>query len=518
MSSHGMKKASRKKKPETQRAEPAPMTRAGRRRAARADARARRKVARRLPGNRSPIEYLAAGAIAVLALMHLASAVSEFRPAAGLHRWFMTWAEGYHRRGLVGTIFQALVGDWPRSEQIALASQISAGATYLWLVAGIAVLWHAAGRVADRGLRQAALAFAAFAFINPMWTTRAYDNGYLDWLAGLCVLAAAAAFAFRRPLLSGAVAAVGIVAYWGTVFVWLPVGILAGLRLASGALAGGGPAWPRLLAAGARREALALWLPLAAAALSALFNDNAAAVAELERIGGQENIIRETFFALGPRLALQLQDLVSSWKTYAAAALVFAVPSALCAGLLAGMLRRCGLRLFGPAWLDVGAAVAATLAPLSFFVVGFDLTRMMGWTFFAFFAVAVFYLTRSERSARRKLSRTIVSFEAGRKSPAWLAKHVTLAPSKARCSPRPIRREGMAMSFSVTMGIPVQSSVGTFRSPAADPATRAGNKLRFRFLTRYRAVNMMAAPGGQLICRISSLTNTQFPPARLCIR
>ena len=261
-----MGKAGREKKQEARRAEPVPTTRAERRRAARAEARARRKVSRRLPGNRSLVEYLAAGGIAALALMHLASAASEFRAGAGLHRWLMTWAEGYHRRGLVGTIFQALVGDWPRQEQIALASQISAGATYLWLVAGIAVFWHAAGRVGDRGLRQAALAFAAFAFINPMWTTRAYDNGYLDWLAGLCVLAAAAAVAVRRPLLSGAVAAAGIVAYWGTVFVWLPVGILAGLRLASGALAGGGPGRPRLLAAGAGGEATVLWLPLAAAA------------------------------------------------------------------------------------------------------------------------------------------------------------------------------------------------------------------------------------------------------------
>ena len=29
-----------------------------------------------------------------------------------------------------------------------------------------------------------ALAYAAFAFVNPMRTTRAHDNGYLDWLGG----------------------------------------------------------------------------------------------------------------------------------------------------------------------------------------------------------------------------------------------------------------------------------------------------------------------------------------------
>ena len=352
------------------------------------------------------IEYMAIGGISVLALMHLASVVDEFRLTAGLHRWLMTYAEGFHRRGLVGTIFQGFVGDWLRQEQIALASQISAGATYLWLVAGIALFWYAAKKIGDRGLGRAALAFAAFAFINPMWTTRAHDNGYLDWLAGLCVVVATAAFAVRRPLLSGAVVAVGIVAYWGTVFVWLPLGSLIVLLLAYEAFAGG--PGPRLcvFASGARREALAIWLPVTAAALSALFNDNAAAIAELERIGGQENIIRETFSGISPRLVDQLDQWVVAWKTYITTALVFAVPPAICAGLLVCMLRWRGVHLFSPAYLDVGAAVVATLSPLSFLLVGFDLTRMMGWTYLGFFVVAVFYLTQAKPTEKEAVSRS----------------------------------------------------------------------------------------------------------------
>ena len=353
------------------------------------------------------IEYMAIGGISVLALMHLASVVDEFRAVAGLHRWLMTYAEGFHRRGLVGTIFQGFVGDWPRQEQIALASQISAGATYLWLVVGIALFWYAARKIGQRGLGKAALAFAAFAFINPMWTTRAHDNGYLDWLAGLCVVVATASFAVRRPLLSGAVAAVGIVAYWGTVFVWLPLGLLIFFLLAYKAFAGGtGPRLHCVFASGARREALAIWLPVTAAALSALFNDNAAAIAELERIGGQENIIRETFSGIGPRLVGQLEQWVVAWETYIATALVFAVPPAICAGLLVCMLHRHGVHLFGPAYLDVGAAVVATLSPLSFLLIGFDLTRMMSWTYLGFFVVVVFYLTRAKPIKEDAVSRS----------------------------------------------------------------------------------------------------------------
>jgi len=214
---------------------------------------------------------------------------------------------------------------------------------------------------------------------------------------------------------------VGIVAYWGTVFVWLPLGSLIVLLLAYKAFVGGpGSRLRCVFASGARREALAIWLPVMAAGLSALFNDNAAAIAELERIGGQENIIRETFSGISPRLVDQLNQWVVAWKTYITTALVFAIPPAICAGLLVCMLRWHGIHLFGPAYLDVGAAVVATLSPLSFLLIGFDLTRMMGWTYLGFFVVSVFYLTRAKPTEEDAVSRS------GARYP-WMIVPLTLA-------------------------------------------------------------------------------------------
>ena len=150
-----------------------------------------------------PAQALCVAVLALLAVLHLASVVVEFRRVAGLHRWLMTYAEGFHRRGLVGTIFQFLAGHRPLEAQIELASRVSEAGTYLWLFGALALFVVAAGRVRDRALGWAALGFAAFAFINPMWTTRAFDNGYLDWLVGIVMVAALAAFASRKPLLSG---------------------------------------------------------------------------------------------------------------------------------------------------------------------------------------------------------------------------------------------------------------------------------------------------------------------------
>ena len=267
----------------------------------------------------------------------------------------------------------------------------------------LALFVVAAARVRERALGWAALAFAGFAFINPMWTTRAFDNGYPDWLVGILVVAALAAFAGRRPALSGALVAAGIVAYWGTIFVWLPLGLLIVcllLRDATAHSAGDVPDAQGILAACRRREGFALLLPAAAALLSALLHDNDAAIAELTRIGGQENIIREAFSDEWSAVARQVQALRQGWTTYLGVAAVYVFPPALCAGLRTGVMRCYGYALFRRAWLDAAAAVVAPLAPLSFLLVAFDLSRLMAWSYLGFVVVAVFWLTLERPSSR----------------------------------------------------------------------------------------------------------------------
>ena len=325
----------------------------------------------------------------------MASVAAEFRPIAGLHRWLMTYAEGFHRRGLVGTVFQALVGDQPRETQIAVASLVSAAGTYLWAAAAFVLMAFAAWRTRNPALLGATLAYAAFAFVNPMWTTRAYDNGYLDWLAGLVVLGALAAFVYRRHVLSGVLVAVGIVAYRGTVFVWLALGFPITCLLLRDLIHD--PAQSTLLhraiAACGSRQIFALLLPTAAAVLTALLHDNDAAIAELNRIGpDQENIIRQTFADVPDAVRRQVGALLQHWRAYLGVAAVYVVPPALCAALWTGVMRRFGRSLLQPAWLDTAAAVLATLSPLLFLPVAFDLSRLMAWTYFAFFVVAVFWL------------------------------------------------------------------------------------------------------------------------------
>ena len=344
------------------------------------------------PSSWGPV--LCAGAVAAFGATHLASVASDFRSVAGLHRWLMTYAEGFHRRGLVGTVFQALAGHEPREGQVALASAVSTAGTWLWIAAAFVLMVFAAARTRSRALLGVALAYAAFAFVNPMWTTRAYDNGYLDWLAGFAVLGALAAFSYRRYVLSGAVVAVGIVAYWGTVFVWLPLAFLAACLQARDLMhrEARSPVLDRAIEARQGRRMFALLLPCAAALATALLHDNNAAVAELNRIGNQEHILRETFVELQDAMGRQADSLLQNWRAYLGIAAVYAVPPALCAALWTAVMRRFGRSLFQPAWLDTAVAVLATLTPLLFLLVAFDLSRLMAWTYFAFLVIAVFWL------------------------------------------------------------------------------------------------------------------------------
>ena len=73
----------------------------------------------------------------------------------------------------------------------------------------------------------------------------------------------------------------------------------------------------------------------------------------------------------------QADSLLLNWRAYLGIAAVYAVPPALCAALWTAAMRRFGRSLFQPAWLDTSAAVLATLTPLLFLLVAFDLSRLM---------------------------------------------------------------------------------------------------------------------------------------------
>ncbi|MGR3914893.1 MAG: hypothetical protein OD918_10360 [Gammaproteobacteria bacterium] len=370
--------------------------------------RRKRNKARNRPGASPPaesvraLEYAAAVAIGLLAFMHMASVAVHFQLSAGLHRWLMTYANGFHRRGLVGSVFQFFYGDMPRDAQIAAASWVSSAATYLWLLASLALFFSVVFRLRERALRLIALAFGALAFLNPMWTLRAFDNGYTDWLAGLAVVGALAAFLCKRPVTAGLVVSLGIIGYWGTVFVWLPLGWLIALLIARDALSSdrssGGwrdmarDALRRLRAMLMHSNAPALYLPLAAAALCALANDNAAAIAELQRIGGQQHIIDQTFRGIGGAVAGNIGIMLLAPHTLFAVWGLYALPPLLASCCLVGALRLRGMRMFRAGAADFTAGAVAALLPLLFLLPAFDWARLTLWTYTGFFTFAVVYL------------------------------------------------------------------------------------------------------------------------------
>ncbi|MGR3914895.1 MAG: hypothetical protein OD918_10370, partial [Gammaproteobacteria bacterium] len=387
--------------------------------------RRKRNKARTRPGASPPtagalaraLEYAAAVAIGLLAFMHMASVAVALNVHSALHRWLMTYANGFHRRGLVGSVFQFFCGDMPRAAQISILSWVSWAATYLWLLAALALFFYVVFRLRDRAVRHIALAFGALLFINPMWTVRIHDNGYTDWLAGLAALCALAAFVFKRPVLSGVAACIGIVGYFGTLFVWLPLGFLIALLIARDVFDGdrggdrGGAGWRgdwrdmardaarRLHAMLNHRNAPGVYLPLAAAALCALANDNAAALAELQRIGGQQAIIDQTFRSIGDAVGGNINRMLLAPDVLLAVWALYALPPLLASCCLVGALRLRGMRMFRAGAADCAAGAVATMLPLLFLLPAFDWSRLILWTYAGFFTFAVAYLACAQPPA-----------------------------------------------------------------------------------------------------------------------
>ena len=183
----------------------------------------------------------------------------------------------------------------------------------------------------------------------------------------------------------------GILAYWGTIFVWLPVGLLMSCLLVRDLTTGERTELStvqRILAACRRRELFSLLLPVLAALLSALLHDNDArdrGIAANRRTGERDQ--RELFQRVG-RGGAPDSDVSARLEDILAVAAVYVFPPALCSGLWTWVMRRSGYAVFHRAWLDTAAALLATLAPLSFLLVAFDLSRLMAWAYLAFIVVA----------------------------------------------------------------------------------------------------------------------------------
>ena len=237
---------------------------------------------------------------------------------AGLHRWLMTYAEGFHRRGLVGTVVPVPGrASLPGSADRARLADIGGRHLPVAVRGARAVRGgrragaRARARLGCAGVRRVRVHQPHVDHAAPS-TTAIRTGWWASWwwrrwrhsrAGGRCCPGR-----WWRPASSptGARSSSGCL---GLLIVCLLLRDRNGSQRGRCARRAGHSC--RMPAAGG----FALLLPAATALLSALLHDNDAAIAELTRIGGQENIIRDLLRRMerggapGAGVATRLDDL-----------------------------------------------------------------------------------------------------------------------------------------------------------------------------------------------------------------
>jgi hypothetical protein len=297
--------------------------------------------------------------VAALAVLNVTKAFPDALQAYGWPYWRLTWAHGFVRRGLIGSLFQlAFSGarvETQRSAVMALHVALAI-ALDLALAAWCFALWRRA-RAADRPLVAAA---GAALFLSPLPTTLLYLAGNLDVFVVAFAAAAAYAWSRSRVRLAAALAAVGVLVHESFVFLWLPIVLVAA-------------------SAGVERRRLG-WLaaPFVVVASAVVLHRSEAAAEMLA--APDARFLRGTYgWPLGDQLRTSTADLAEHLGDTAIAAALL-LPAAVVIAACAIVVERRRALVF----------VAATLAPATALLVAWDVTRFLVWTVFGAFVALAF--------------------------------------------------------------------------------------------------------------------------------
>src|SRR5271157_3202917 len=187
---------------------------------------------------------LAAGIALVLAAIGVGAALRAWQhtPALwGLPFWQVTYGDGFIRRGLVGTIFQGLVGDLSSAAQGRAVVTIAHALLVALILAFAAWIGILAAR-ATSTTHALALGLLALPIVgSSLFPTLAFTPGYLDVVMLGFALGSAALLARGWVLPAGIVAAIAPFIHEMFVDLWIPLAVLGWALVRRGG--DGRPGW-----------------------------------------------------------------------------------------------------------------------------------------------------------------------------------------------------------------------------------------------------------------------------------
>lgn len=331
------------------------------------------------PVRRVQASFLAMGAFALVATVSYLRGFDATLPSGGYLYAQLTYADGFIRRGLVGSALAAARGGAPLDDPAGLILAVHLLASMLVVLVLGLWLGYLMLTVVDR--RGAALLLAASGlFLSSQFLpTLGFLGGFVDG-AVLAVLVVAAALVASGRIASGSlVAALGPLVHETFVALWVPVA-LAGLALCVRA------------ARGSRTRRLWLAAPLVTTAAVMALHDESALAQQVGAVAPDAStatwiIDRQFHQGLVTSVSATVSRLATSWSVDLAAVLVFTLPALVTIVLVLVAYRgRLGR------W-DLLALASAVLSPLAILLVATDLSRFLVMVTLVTFTVVLMLLS-----------------------------------------------------------------------------------------------------------------------------
>lgn len=334
---------------------------------------------------RSQVSFLAMGAFAIVAAFSYLRGFDATLPTGGYLYAQLTYADGFIRRGLVGSIMAAAQGATPADDVASLILGVHLFASVLLILVLGLWLGYLILAVVDRGGAVLLLAAAGLFLSSQFLPTLGFLGGYADGVILAVLVSSAALVASGRIAMGSLLAAAGPLAHETFVALWVPVA-MAGLALT--------------IRDGSAHRARRAWLaaPLATAAAAAALHDESALAQQVRAVVPNELsatwIVDQQFHqSLITSASATVARLSTSWTVDLSAVLVFTLPALVTIALV---LVACWGRL--TRW-DVLALAAAVLSPLAILLVATDLSRFLVMVNLVTFTVVLMLLSRPRPTA-----------------------------------------------------------------------------------------------------------------------
>lgn len=318
--------------------------------------------------------------------------------AIGWPYWVLGYRHGFIRRGLVGTIFQALVGRAAVPEQHAWILRVHVLIT-LAMLSGLLLWAFRAARGASARVRVFVATGSAALLLSQFGPTVFSLAGYVDVILLALATATAALVDRQRYWAAGVLGAVGPFVHDGFLFPWLAVLLLAVRPVDASALL------PRVWDKRRALELAPLALPVLASAFVIVAHSRSALDQSMAEVPAMDAGVRDSFFRYQYGLSTSgaLEIMIGKYKAMpeqvALSAAMFLPPTVVIAACAVAIDRasRKAAALY---------AAMVSLAPLSILLVAWDLSRFLLWSAHAAFLLLLSNARRARETSADEAARS----------------------------------------------------------------------------------------------------------------